>query len=153
MKTHKIINLILIIISAVFCSCGDDTTTNTPNSPAGTVLYSRDSLSVWIQSGSSFARDSIAYSTNETGSFKVEFRVQSNADSSLHAAGYYRYDTNGSPVAVIYPYIYFPIDEQYTSNFSFAAGSTYSSFVVKLTTTGTASPFYVRLKDIKITKQ
>lgn len=141
---------LLIIITSMMYSCGDDTIT--PNSPAGTVLYSRDSLSVWIQSGSSFARDSVSFSTNETGSFKVEFRLQSNVDSSLHAVGFYRYNTNGSPSVVMLPDIYFPRDEQYTSNFSFASGSTYSSFVVKLTTTGTVSPFYVRLKDIKITK-
>jgi hypothetical protein len=146
-------SLFILMLCAIFVnSCGDGSTTNTTNSPAGTVLYSQDSLAVWIQSGSSFARDSIAFSTSETGGFKVEFRVQSNADSSQHSVGYYRYNTNGLPLVVMLPDIYFPIDEQYTSNFNFASGSTYSSFAVKLTTTGTASPFYVRLKNIKITK-
>src|SRR5688572_8798252 len=90
--------LIMMFSSLFMTSCGDDNTTNTTNSPAGTVLYSQDSLSVWIQSGSSFARDSVAFSTNESGGFKVEFRLQSNVDSSQHSVGYYRYNTNGSPL-------------------------------------------------------
>ena len=140
MKTTSLRLLLVIALAITIYSCGDDTLT-TPNSPTGTVLYSRESLSVWIQSGSSFARDSIAFSTNETGGFKVEFRIQSNADSSQHAVGYYRYDTNGSPVVVLLPDIYFPIDEQHNPNFNFASGSTYVSFWIKLTTTGTVSRF------------
>ncbi len=46
MKSNIIILLILPAILTLISSCGDDTTTNNPNSPAGTVLFSRDSISI-----------------------------------------------------------------------------------------------------------
>ena len=143
---------ILFIIISLLASCGDDSTTNNNNTPAGTVLYSKDSLSVWIQSGTSFVSDSVSFATSETGGVKVEFQVQSNADSSLHAIGFYRYYSNATPAIVMLSDIYFPIDNQHNGNFNLASGSTYFSFVTKITTNGAIQPFYVRLKNIKITK-
>ena len=50
--------LLLVSFVSILSSCGDDDPiTNNPGVPAGTVMYSADSISVWLSSVG-FARDS-----------------------------------------------------------------------------------------------
>ncbi|MBE2228028.1 MAG: hypothetical protein IAE93_11810 [Ignavibacteria bacterium] len=146
--------LVLLLVSfvSILSSCGDDDTiTNNPGVPAGTVMYSADSISVWL-STTGFARDSVSYSISETGSVKVEFTIQSNVDTPS-AYGKFGFYTNATPVVPYIPNIYAPIDEPFSTNLSFASGSTYFAFMVQLNNYVSTFPRYVRLKSVKVTKQ
>ncbi len=145
--------LSLILISFVFAlsSCGDDNTTGTTVTPPGTVLFSRDSISVWLSS-TGFSRDSNSYSTSETGSVKVEFTIQSNVDTPS-AYGKFGFYTNATPAVTYFPDIFAPRDELFSTNLSFASGSTYFAFSVQLNNYLPTFPRYVRLKNVKVTKQ
>ncbi len=146
-----ILFLLLVSFVAFISSCGEDTTTNNPGTPAGTVLYSADSISVWL-STTGFAKDSAAYSTSETGSVKVEFTLQSNVDTPS-AYGKFGFYTNATPVVPYIADIYFPRDEPFSTNLSFASGSTYFAFTVQLNNYLPTFPRYVRLRSVKVTKQ
>ncbi|HWA06586.1 MAG TPA: hypothetical protein VG961_08560 [Ignavibacteria bacterium] len=146
-----ILLLLLVSIISIISSCSDDTTTNNPGVPPGTVMYSADSISVWLSS-TGFARDSVYYSTSETGSVKVEFTIQSNVDTPS-AYGKFGFYTNATPVVPYYPDIYAPRDEPFSTNLSFASGSTYFAFMVQLNNYLPTFPRYVRLKSVKVTKQ
>ncbi len=143
----------LIIFIIAFSSCGDDDEQVNPVTPPGTVLYSNDSISVWLQQGvSSSGIDSVYFSTQNTGGVKIEYTIQSNADSSDHSAGFYGIYSNATPAIVYFPNIYSPINEQHSSNFNFAQGSTYFAFSVRLVVNNSSMTRYVRLINIKVTK-
>ena len=146
-----ILILLLVSIISIVSSCSDDTTTSTTVTPPGTVLFSRDSISVWLSS-TGFSRDSNYYSTTETGSVKVEFTLQSNVDTPS-AYGKFGFYTNATPVVPYIADIYAPRDEPISSNLSFASGSTYFAFSVQLNNYIPTFPRYVRLKNVKVTKQ
>lgn len=146
-----ILLLLLVSIISIVSSCGEDTTTNNPGTPAGTVLYSADSISVWL-STTGFAKDSAAYSTTETGSVKVEFTLQSNVDTPS-AYGRYGFYTNATPVVPYIPDIFYPLDIPFYTNLSFASGSTYFAFTVQVNNNISTYPRYVRLRSVKVTKQ
>lgn len=146
-----ILLLLLVSIVTILSSCSDDTTTNNPGVPPGTVMYSADSISVWL-SAKGFARDSVAYSTSETSSVLVEFTIQSNVDTPS-AYGKFGFYTNATPVVPYFPDIYAPRDEPFSTNLSFASGSTYFAFMVQLNNYLPTFPRYVRLKSVKVTKQ
>ncbi len=146
-----ILLLLLVSVISIISSCSDDTTTNNPGVPPGTVMYSADSISVWLSS-TGFARDSVSYSTSETGSVKVEFTIQSYVDTPS-AYGKFGFYTNATPSVPYYPDIYAPRDEPFSTNLSFASGSTYFAFMVQLNNYLPTFPRYVRLKSVKVTKQ
>lgn len=149
----KTLYIPLMIFILLFSSCSDDDNTTNTNTPSGTVLYSNDSLSVWLQQGiSSSGIDSAYFSTQNTGGVKIEFTIQSNADSTDHSEGYYGIYSNATPVIVYFPNIYSPINQQYSSNFNFAQGSTYFAFSVRLAVNHSSITRYVRLINIKVTK-
>lgn len=152
MKTHQIIKIFLLISSAIIVnSCGDDTTTNTPVIPSGTVLYSQDSMSVWIQTSSGEGHDSVSYSISTPTAVKVEFTLQSNADSS-HAMGYYFFNTNSSPAEPYIPNVLEPIDQLISQTYSSNPLSTYFNFSARLKVSGGSMPYYIKLKNIKVMK-
>lgn len=147
-----ILLLLLVSIISIISSCGDDDpVTNNPGVPAGTVMYSADSISVWLSS-TGFARDSVSYSTSETGSVKVEFTIQSNVDTPS-AYGKFGFYTSATPAFVYFPDIFSPRDEPFSFIQNLATGSTYYAFMVQLNNYLPTFPRYVRLKSIKVTKQ
>lgn len=146
-----ILLLLLVSIVSIFSSCSDDTTTNNPGVAPGTVMYSADSISVWLSS-TGFARDSVSYSTSETGSVKVEFTIQSNVDTPS-AYGKFGFYTNATPAVTYIPDIYAPRDEPFSTNLNFASGSTHFAFMVQLNNYVSTFPRYVRLRSVKVTKQ
>ncbi len=143
--------LLLVSIASILSSCGEDDTTNTPVTPPGTVLYSADSISIWLSS-TGLAEDSVSYSTSESGGVLVEFRIQSNVDTTS-AYGKFGFYTNATPVVPYLSDIYFPVDEPFLTSLTLASGSTYFAFSVKLNNYILTFPRYVRLKDVKVTKQ
>jgi hypothetical protein len=146
---YYIFSLILLIL--VMEACGSDTTTN-PNTPAGTVLYSKDSISVWLPpSTSSSGSDSTYFSTQQTGGVEVYYTLQSNIDTSFGSArwGFY---TNATPAFPLLN-ITGPIDVTDSTNLNFSTqGATYFSFSVRLNVINSTVPYYVRVKNIKIKK-
>lgn len=146
-----ILLLLLVSFVSIISSCSDDTTTNNPGVPAGTVMYSADSISVWLSS-TGFAGDSVSYSTSTSGNVLVEFTLQSNVDTPS-AYGRFGFSTNSTPVPVYFPDIFAPRDEPFSLNQNLAAGSTYFSFVVQLNNYNSIFPRYVRLRSVKVTKQ
>ena len=153
----KNIHFTLIIFSfclgLIFMSCGDDSTV-TPTTPPGTVLFSKDSISVWLLPGGfQEGTDSVYFSTQNSGGVSIEFTLQSNADSTDHAIGYYGIYTNATPAIPYFPYIYFPVNEPFSTNLNFSTGTTYFSFSVRLTVNNSTTAHYVRLINIKVTKE
>ncbi|MCC7158557.1 MAG: hypothetical protein IT281_03360 [Ignavibacteria bacterium] len=137
----------------MFQSCSDNDSTTNPGSQAGTVLYSWDSVNVWLPAGTSASgTDSVNFSTSEAGSVKVEFTIQSNVDG-IHAKARWGFYTNATPVVPYIPVINGPIDEPFSKNLSLAAGSTYFGFAVSLNIANSTEWYYVKLKNVKVTKQ
>jgi|SRR4030095_533881 len=140
---------ILFIFTSLLASCGDDD--KPTNTPGGTVLYSKDSISVWL-SPSTFSEgaDSVYYSTSNAVPVRVEFTLQSNADST-HSLGYWFFITNSTPPEPYVPNIFSPVDEQKTFTLNFNPLSTYFSFAVRLRVNNSTILHYVKLKNIKVT--
>lgn len=139
-------------ISLFISSCGDD---STPANPTSGVIFSFDSISIWLQPGGvSEGVDSIYYSTENSGRVTIEFTLQSDADSNDHAIGYYGMYTNATPPVPYQPYIYSPVNEPFFTNLNFnSPGETYFAFSVRLNVNNSTTAHYVRLKNIKVTKQ
>ncbi len=152
MKIKNILSLALFVLIVSFIVSCSDNSTSTTTTPAGTVLYSQDSIAVWFQpTDSAIGTDSLYYATTNSGGVKVEYTIESNADSS-HAYGYYSLYTNASPVSLINNPVFGPVQMGESSNFTFASGSTYFALAVKFIVRHNTTPFYLRIKNIKITK-
>jgi hypothetical protein len=83
----------------------------------------------------------------------LSFNLQSNVDSS-QASGRWGLYTNANPPTPYHPGINGPIDIADSINFSFVSGqSTYFSMAVGLNVSGGTSPYYVRIKNIRLFKQ
>lgn len=149
----KNITLILFfaVLAFVLSACGDDDTPVNPQDPAGTVLYSADSMSVWISSPFGQSRDSVSYSFSTATAIKVEFTLQSNVDST-HALGYYFVYTNSTPSSVYEPNLFVTVDLPFSESYITTPLSTYISFSIKLIVNNGTMPYYLKLKDIKVTK-
>ncbi len=152
MKSRSRIILIpAFIMIAVFLSCSDDTTTN-PVTPPGTVLYSADSISIWLPAGIvSYGSDSTYFSVTETGSVKLEFTLQSNVDTPS-ALGRWDLYTNTTPVIPYFAAITEPRDEFFSLNQNAASGLTYFALAIKLNTFNSTIARYVRIINIRLTK-
>ena len=148
---RKFYLLVLFSASVLFFSCGSDSVTN-PNSPAGTILYTWDSVSVWIQpSGHGTSSDSVTFSTSQTGSVEVIWTLQSNADTAF-CKPHWGFYTNATP-SIPLVNITGPVDVRDSTNLNLSSsGSTYFSFAAGLTVTNNPVPYYVRVKNIKIRK-
>lgn len=142
---------ILLLTVVLFSSCGDDDTTTNPQTPSGTVLYSADSMSVWITTSFGEGSDSVSKTISTPTAIKVEFTVQSNADST-HALGYYFFNTNSSPAQPYEPNILSPVDKPVSLTFNTNPLSTYFNFSIRLIVSSGSIPYFVKLKNIKVTK-
>ena len=136
---------------SVLSSCSDDSTTGSTVTPPGTVLFQRDSISIWL-SGVGYSRDSSYYSSTETGSVKVELTLQSNIDTPS-AKGHFGFYTNATPTVPYFYDIVSPRDEVFSTNLGLAAGSTYFSFAATMNVYTLGIPRYVTLRNVKVTKQ
>ena len=143
--------VVFIGLSIAIYSCGDSSTSPT-TTPAGTVLFSQDSIAIWLSSGG-FGTDSFAYSTQNTGGVMLSYVLQSNVDST-HATGRWGMYTNANPPTRFLPNKYGPVDAADSVNLSFLSGqSTYFAMAVQLNVSGGSTPYYVRIKNIKIVKK
>ena len=146
-------NILLIVIAAflLFPSCGEDTVDQ--QTPVGTVLFSMDSLSVWLNPGSGNGNNSITYEqTIQASSLKVEYFVETNVDS-LHSEAWVRDSSNGSPPHLVEQYIYWYSDSLYSYSMDVPYQPFHIKLEVRLHTYSSVIPHYIRLKNIKVTKQ
>lgn len=95
--------------------------------------------------------DSVSRTISTATAIKVEFTVQSNADST-HARGYYFFNTNSSPAEPYEPNIISPVDKLISLTFNTSPLSTYFNFSIRLIVNSGSIPYYVKLKNIKVTK-
>lgn len=150
--------LYLILVSFVFAlsSCGDDNTTNTPVVPPGTVLYSMDTIAAEREAGSTGSTDMLYYflQTISASQVSIEFRLQSNVDSSLGSSGSYRDSTNGTmPPSPVNYNLYAPIDSAYSYTCNVSTQPFYAGFNVRLVVLQIQSvQRYVRFVNVKVTK-
>ena len=142
MKIKNILSLALFVLIVSFIASCSDNSTSTTTTPAGTILYSQDSIAVWIPASQiAYGQDSLYYSTTNTGGVKVEFTVQSNADST-HSVGNWSIYTNATPAVILNHPILDSIDSQESINFNFSAsGSTYFALAVRLGVNNSLIPY------------
>jgi hypothetical protein len=154
MKLRTILNFVFLILQVViFSSCDNDSNSVGTKTPE-LIIFSQDSLSVWLEpSVSASGSDSAYYSINAVGELKVEFTLQANADST-HSIGYWGIYTNATPSIPIIPVIISTIDVQSSANLNFNKnGETYFAFGMRLYVKNSTIPHYARLKNIKITRK
>lgn len=140
-------------LAAALYSCSDNSVNTTTTVPAGTVLFSRDSLSVWLPP-STYANGTDSFYTslsNYSGNFALYFTLQSNVDS-VHGIGRYGLYSNATPATPYSPWIYGTVDTKDSINLSFVSG-TYLSMAAGLTVNNNTAPMYMRIKDIKVVKK
>jgi hypothetical protein len=144
-------NLILLSIIAslaLIYSCSDNSVTT----PTPQVLYSIDSLSIWLNPpGGASGGDSVYYSSQQSGSVKVEFTLESNADS-LFATGNAALYTNATPDPAYSLRLVTNVQQQNSFTMSFASGTTYFALAVRMDMRTGTIPYYARMKNVKITK-
>ena len=148
--------LFTIVLTAVFItSCSDDTTTNV--TPPSNVLFTWDTLSASINAGSTgISSNSTGFTQTITAAqVKIEYRLQSNADSSAGASASYVDSTNGTPAppSPLTVNVYGPVDTSYSFTYNVSAQPFHSGFKVKMTLTQpSAVTRYIKLTNIKVTK-
>ncbi len=149
--------LVTLLVSFVtlFNSCGDDNTT-TPTDPPSNVLFSWDTLAAVRDAGSS-GLTTISQSFDQTVSgtqVKVEYRIQSNIDTSLGGcSASYTDSTNGSPSSPNTVNVYGAIDSAYSFTYTISAQPFHAAFRVRLFTQSQSVQRYIRFVNIKVTKQ
>lgn len=146
---------LLVLNVSMLASCSDDTTT-TPTDPPSNVLFSWDTLSAYKEAGPTgtvYVSQSFGQTITAT-QVKVEYRLQSNVDSTLGCRGSYKDSTNGTgtPSPVNYN-IYTPVDSAMSFTWNVSTQPYYSGFGANLIVTAPQSVArYVRLVNIKVTK-
>jgi hypothetical protein len=154
MKINRITYLcLLVIIALIIPSCGDDNTT-TPNTPTSSVLFTWDTLQA-VVTNTGFSSNSTSFTqTISATQVRIEYRLQSNADSSAGAFGSYLDSTNGSPVppSPMTINIYAPIDTSYSFIYNVPTQPFYAGFKAQMFVSQNTVLRYLRLINIKITK-
>ena len=146
--------LLPVILFLIFSSCGNENN-NSIADPSGTILFQKDSISVWIlPSVSNSGKDTVYFSREDYGGVKIEFTLQSNADST-HSYGYWGVYTNATPTFPIIPVIQGSVNRDILiDNLNFNAyHDTYFAFGIRFYVKNSDVPYYVRIKNIKITKK
>lgn len=145
------LGILVCSITLFFVSCKDDDTPVTPTNP---VIFTLDSLAVWLQpGGSGFASGSQTFEqTTTASSVKVEYTVQTNADS-IHSEAWVRDSSNGTPPHPVETYYYWNVDSLVSYFMDIPSQPIYIKLEVRLRTYNNDIPRYVRLRNIKVTKQ
>ncbi|MEO8512928.1 MAG: hypothetical protein ABI543_05185 [Ignavibacteria bacterium] len=145
--------LILVSFISVLSSCGDSATT--PTEP--TVLFTLDTLSASVEAGVT-GSDTVSQSFSQSlliSQVKIEYRLQSNVDSSFGSTASYIDSTNGlpTPPSSIIHYVYSPVDSLYSFTYSVTAQPFFAGFNLGLIVTQPQTETkYIRMTGIKVTK-
>ncbi len=145
----------LFLITFLFVSCGDDSTTGTTNPPSNT-LFSMDTIAA-VKDAGTVGLTTITQSFNQTISaseVKVEYRIQSNIDTTNNGCtASYTDTTNGLPASPNTINVYGAVDSAYSFTYNVATQPFYSGFKVKLqVNTPQSVQRYIRFVNVKVTK-
>ncbi len=139
----------LIFASILLYSCGNDNTTNNSNSGGETVLFSLDSLSIYLNS--SVQTLDTNFMILNSPNLKITFNCNTNSDS-VNSLAFYRIfaiDTNSVIIDSVNNNI-----SSLTGNhqISFTGSNNYSLTISLQINRLNTDPFYIKLKDIKVLK-
>src|SRR3989304_100895 len=147
----KYFNVILIAAILFFPSFSDDVVNQ--ETPIGTVFFNLDSLSVWLQPGTGNGTNSqIFQQTISASKVKIEYTIQTNVDS-IHSVSCVRDSSNGTPSHPVEQYYYWNVDSAVSYIMDIPTQPIHLKLEVKLNTYGSIISHYIRLKNIKVTKQ
>lgn len=147
--------IIPLIISVFFVSCSDEDNINQSVVPIGTVFFATDSMVAKIDSGGYYTTGlgTLFHQTIAAFKVKVEYRLQSNCDSSAGVIVSINDSTNGSPQTPETLYFYRPVDTLLSSVYDVDNLSFYYNFNSWLSVSRTTIiTRYIRILDLKITK-
>lgn len=157
--TRILTSLSVLILSFYILSCGSDS--SSPIVPAPVVndtIYTLPILEAAVNggsTGSNFNSTSFGNSVNASN-VRVEFTIQSNADSSVGCIASYRDSSNGlpAPPSPLTVNVYSPIDTSYTVNLSLPAQYFYISFNVRMVVTNSMNTLrrYIRFVNVRVIK-
>ncbi len=147
----RFLTVFVIVFAGFLFSCSDDNINNPVPPPGDSVLFSADSIGVWLNSTGT-ARDTVAFSTSVNGSIKVSFYIQSNADTP-NAYGKIEFFTNATPFVPLTRDIFTPFYDSYSITMNSAPGSTFFNFSVLLNNYIPSNPKFVRFYSVRIIKQ
>jgi len=145
--------IFILVMGLVFItSCNEDSSTSTAL-PPGSVIYSQDSLSVILFAPNSYGSQEVSFGqTVSANKVKVEYLLQSNADS-VNSTARFQDSTNGTPSRPPEQILYLTIDSAFSYTIDLPAQPFYINFRVKLNTYQSGnSTFFIRFKNIKVTK-
>jgi hypothetical protein len=150
--------LILSSVISFFCavlltSCGHDD--NVVNPPANDVIFTKDSLSLWMTSPNQLGTDSSVFSLgdNTLTKVKIEFEVISNSDG-VNGTGRFYVLSNVSPLLPLEDTLRAVTDISYTYVADVDSQPFYAIYHLNmLTGTAPSIPYYIKIKNIKITRQ
>lgn len=153
MKNTIFLFVSIFIFTVGLISCGEDSTINGSNVPVGTVFFSYDTLEVVVSSPNSSNLQTTSFTqTIQASKVRVEYRLQSNGDTS-HCLARYLDTTSGTPSRPGEQLVYNTIDSQYNYILDIPAQPFYAGFMLRLLTLQSASiPYYIRFTNIKVTK-
>lgn len=143
--------LALFTLSAIYIyGCGNDSTTNTNNNGNGeTVIFSLDSLSIYLTS-SLEAKDT-NFTISNASNIKVTFNCSTNADSVFTFALYRL--TVGDSSTVYVDSTNNKISELNSNhNISVNASNNYNVRIFIQMNRSNSTPSFIKLKDVKVVK-
>jgi len=151
MHIKSALSVIPVIFTALLIfSCSDNNTTT--NQPTSDVLFTMDSISVWL-SGSGSGNNSYTFQQATTaGRVKVEYTVQTNVDS-VNSMAWVKDSSNGSIPHVVEQQYYWNVDSLVSYTMDIPAQPIHLRLEARLNVYGGSFSYYIRLKNIKVTKQ
>jgi len=148
-----------LVVSAfslvLLSSCGHDDNIVNNNNNNG-VLFMRDSISLFTGASNQTGTDSAVYSANlsNVGSVKVEFAIETNADSTNGRSRSDFYVSSSSNSFLPYDTVFYSAAaNSYLYNLNVSSNPFSVTFHLGLTTGTITTPAYIRFKNIKITSQ
>ena len=147
----KYINVLLITAIISFYSCSDDIINQ--EDPVGTIYFNFDSIPIWFSPGNNSGYSSYTFQQTISASrVKVEYIIQTNADST-HSEAVVKDSSNGTPVHPVVQYYYRNVDSALSYTMDIPSQPIHLKLEVEMNTYFSLIPHYIRLKNIKVTKQ
>jgi hypothetical protein len=155
MKTKILIlsSVISFFCAALLISCGHDD--NVVNPPVNDVIFTEDSISLWVTSPNQLGMDSSVFSLgdNTLTKVKLEFEVISNSNG-VNGTGRFYVLSNVSPLLPLEDTLRAVTDISYTYVADVSSQPLYAIYHLNmLTGSGSSIPYYIKLKNVKITRQ
>ena len=142
---------IVFAIALQLSSCNDtgDTIIIQPDP----VVFYMDSISVWLPPGTGSGSSSqIFQQTISASRVKVEYSLHTNADS-IHGIAWVKDSSNGTPPHIVEQQYYWYVDSLVSYTMDLPSQPVHIRLEVRMNVNNSIVPNYVRLKNIRVTKQ